>query len=89
VRLRRSEAGSRSEEPEADVTPDHMTRRACGIAEIGDALSVHAASELGVWHHVDQLLNVDYLYVELLEIERYQGDLLTSRKSMLTIAIWK
>jgi hypothetical protein len=65
VRLRR-EAASRGDEPEPDMVPDHVARRAGCSAEIGCALGVHAASELGMRHHFDQLLDVDYLYVELL-----------------------
>jgi hypothetical protein len=65
------EAGSGCDEPEADLATDRVGRGVHrGTAELGHALSCHAAPELGMSHHVDQLLNVDILYVELLEIER-------------------
>jgi hypothetical protein len=65
------EAGPGRDEPEADLASDGVGRGGRrGTAELGHALSCHAAAEIGMSHHVDQLLNVDYLHVELLEIER-------------------
>jgi hypothetical protein len=63
------EAGSGRDEQEAELAADQPPRGRGGTAELGDALSCHAAPEGGVRHHADQLLNVDYLHIELLEVE--------------------
>jgi hypothetical protein len=69
VRLR-CEAASRSDEPEADVAANDPPGRTDGAVELLQALSCHAAAKFGMNHHVDQLLNVVYLDVQLLEVER-------------------